>query len=86
MTMRSAKEPAHVDRVLAAAAFGVIALIVVFGRPLAHSHRSANSVTTDTASAPISPVATDAADREVASGRMLLTTSRVPASRAGHPE
>jgi hypothetical protein len=83
--MRYTKRPSYLDRVLVAAAFGVIALVIVFGRPLAHSHRPVNSVTTATASTPTKPVTIDdAADSAVASSGVMLTGSRAPTTRIGH--
>jgi hypothetical protein len=65
--MLRAKRPAYVDRILFAAAFGVVALIVVFGRPVTHSHRSGHGVTINTAGISTSPVATGVAANKVAS-------------------
>jgi hypothetical protein len=75
------KGPSRVDRVLVAAAFGFVALVVVFGRPLSHSHRPANSVATGAMSAPANPVTTGLADKELASTGMPLAGSPRQAAR-----
>lgn len=82
--MLPSKKAAHVDRVLLAAAFTFIALVIGFARPGSHSSRLGNSIAA--VSSPAKRVPAGKVDNEVASTGVLFTEPGAPSPSFGHSE